>query len=130
MAAFYDQSFSTSGFSVTAFDFGSTPPAPPVITGGHFGFDEQKRGKRWKKERELEEERRSILRDALYGLPVEAREQITVQPEVAIAEAAVSVVDYRAMLAEIEALARRINEMGIHRLDEQDEDDIVEIIAK
>ena len=102
-------------------------PVDVQLTGGHFGFDEKKRGKRWKKERELEEKRRSILREALYGLPVEAREQITVQPEVAIAEAAVSVVDYRVLLAEIEALAKSINELGIHRRDEQDNYDIAEI---
>ncbi len=129
MAAFYDQSFSTSGFSVTAFDFGATPPAPDVLHGGHFGFDEKTRRKRWDSELSAEEERKRILHEAFYGLPVEVREEITAQPEVAIEQAAVSAVDYQAMLGEIQALARRVAELGIQQLNDQDDEDIVEIIA-
>ncbi len=129
MAAFYDQSFSTSGFSVTAFDFGATPPAPDVLHGGHFGFDEKTRRKRWDSELSAEEERKRILREAFYGLPVEVREEITAQPEQAIDVAAETVLDYTKMLRQIEELARRINQYGVDKLDQQDDDDMLELIA-
>ena len=46
-----------------------------ALTGGHFGFDEKKRRKRWEKELESEQGRLKVLREAFYGLPEPAREE-------------------------------------------------------
>ena len=69
-AAFAELPFATIGVTVT--------PAPEVLLGGHFGFDE--RDKHWEEEKRQEEKRREKIKTALFGLPPEEREQITTAP--------------------------------------------------
>jgi hypothetical protein len=114
-----------SGVSVTALVGMLTPPAA-VVTGGHFGFDERKRKKRFDEEREDEERRKKVLREALFGLPPEEREEVTAQPEVAIERAAQTEVDYSRMLTQIQAIQDRIDE--IERQDEEDLREVTELI--
>ena len=99
---------------------------PSVPIGGHFGFDEHKRKKRFDEEREDEERRKKVLREALFGLPPEQREEVTAQPEVAIERSAQTEVDYSRMLARIQSIQDRIDE--IERQDEEDLREVTELI--
>jgi len=105
-AAFAELPFATIGVSVT--------PAPEVLLGGHFGFDE--RDKHWEEEKRQEEKRRERIKTALFGLPPEEREQITTAPTQTIDIAAQTVITYDAIMVQIETLRKRIEF-------EQDEED-------
>ena len=105
-AAFAELSFATIGVTVT--------PAPEVLLGGHFGFDE--RDKHWEEEKRQEEKRRERIKTALFGLPPEQREQITSAPTETINIAAQTVITYDAVMVQIETLRKRIEF-------EQDEED-------
>ena len=105
-AAFAELPFATIGVSVT--------PAPEVLLGGHFGFDE--RDKHWEEEKRQEEKRRERIKTALFGLPPEEREQITTAPAQTIDIAAQTVITYDAIMVQIETLRKRIEF-------EQDEED-------
>jgi hypothetical protein len=100
-------------------------PVSPINLGGHFGFDEKHRNARFKKELDEEAERKRILREALYGLPVEVREAVTSQPEVAIERAAETVLDYTKLLREIRDIAAKIRQAE----DDEDMNEITELIA-
>lgn len=104
--SFAELPFATIGVSVT--------PAPEVLLGGHFGFDE--RDKHWEEEKRQEEKRREKIKTALFGLPPEEREQITTAPAQTIDIAAQTVITYDAIMVQIETLRKRIEF-------EQDEED-------
>ena len=88
-------------------------------------LDEKHRNARFKKELDEEAERKRILREALYGLPVEVREAVTSQPEVAIERAAETVLDYTKLLREIRDIAAKISQAE----DDEDMNEITELIA-
>jgi len=104
--SFAELPFATIGVTVT--------PAPEVLLGGHFGFDE--RDKHWEEEKRQEEKRREKIKTALFGLPPEKREQITTAPAQTIDIAAQTVITYDAIMVQIETLRKRIEF-------EQDEED-------
>jgi len=104
--SFAELPFATIGVTVT--------PAPEVLLGGHFGFDE--RDKHWEEEKRQEEKRRERIKTALFGLPPEEREQITTAPAQTIDIAAQTVITYDAIMVQIETLRKRIQF-------EQDEED-------
>jgi hypothetical protein len=104
--SFAELPFATIGVTVT--------PAPEVLLGGHFGFDE--RDKHWEEEKRQEEKRREKIKTALFGLPPEEREQITTAPAQTIDIAAQTVITYDAIMVQIETLRKRIEF-------EQDEED-------
>ena len=95
-AAFAELPFATIGVSVT--------PAPEILLGGHFGFDE--RDKHWEKEKQQEAKRRERIKTALFGLPPDEREQIA--PAQTIDIAAQTVITYDAIMVQIETLRKRI----------------------
>jgi hypothetical protein len=103
-ASFAELPFATISVSVT--------PAPEVLLGGHFGFDE--RDKNWEKEKQQEAKRRKRIKTALFGLPPDEREQIA--PAQTIDIAAQTVITYDAIMVQIETLKKRIEF-------EQDEED-------
>ena len=84
--------------------------APPIIVvnGGHFGYDEKKRGKLWDAEKKNEKQRKRKLRAELFGLPPEVRETITTSPGATIARAAVTQIDYQVLMHQVQVLKRRI----------------------
>jgi len=96
--SFAELPFATIGVTVT--------PAPEVLLGGHFGFDE--RDKHWEEEKRQEEKRREKIKTALFGLPPEEREQITTAPAQTIHIAAQTVITYDAIMVQIETLRKRI----------------------
>jgi hypothetical protein len=104
--SFAELPFATIGVTVT--------PAPEVLLGGHFGFDE--RDKHWEEEKRQEEKRRERIKTALFGLPPDKREQITTAPTQTIDIAAQTVITYDAIMVQIETLKKRIEF-------EQDEED-------
>ena len=104
--SFAELPFATIGVTVT--------PAPEVLLGGHFGFDE--RDKHWEEEKRQEEKRRERIKTALFGLPPKEREQITTAPAQTIDIAAQTVITYDAVMVQIETLRKRIEF-------EQDEED-------
>lgn len=104
--SFAELPFATIGVTVT--------PAPEVLLGGHFGFDE--RDKHWEEEKQQEAKRRERIKTALFGLPPEEREQITTAPAQTIDIAAQTVITYDAIMVQIETLRKRIEF-------EQDEED-------
>jgi hypothetical protein len=89
---------------------GGPPPPPPVEIplGGHFGFDEKKRGEQWDADRRAEGQRKLKLREALFGLPPAEREEITSAPTQAIEIAARDPIDYAAMMEKVRQLEFRI----------------------
>jgi len=106
-AAFAELPFATIGVTVT--------PAPEILLGGHFGFDEEKRNAEWAKDRKLEAQRKQTLKEALFGLPEEKRE--VVAPPKILEIAVQSKIQYDALLLQIESIAKQID-------DEQDEQDL------
>jgi len=106
-AAFAELPFATIGVSVT--------PAPEILLGGHFGFDE--RDKHWEEEKQQEAKRRERIKTALFGLPPDQREKITSAPTETINIAAQTVITYDAVMVQIETLRKRIEF-------EQDEEDL------
>ena len=109
--SFAELPFATIGVTVT--------PAPEVLLGGHFGFDE--RDKHWKEEKRQEEKRREKIKTALFGLPPDEREKITTAPAQTIDIAAQTVITYDAIMVQIETLRKRIEF-------EQEEEDLMDIL--
>ena len=104
------------------------PPAPELPLGGHFGFDEKKRNKQWERELELEAQRKQTLKEALFGLPPEAREQITSAPDQTIEIAAANRIDYDALMQRVKSLDIQIKEQERKRRFDRDEQDIMKIL--
>jgi len=113
-AAFAELPFATIGITVT--------PAPEILLGGHFGFDE--RDKRWEQEKKLEAQRKKKLHEAIFGLPPEIREEISTAPEQTIEIAAQTTIDYDALMLRVRELDKRIK---LER-DEQDISRILELL--
>jgi len=116
--------FGISAFSETP--FASIPSAiTPVPTeapiGGHFGFDEKKRDAEWAKDRKLEAQRKQKLKEALFGLPPEVREEITSAPEQTIDIAVRKQIDYDSLMEKVKTLENKV------RL-KRDEEDIAMIL--
>jgi DNA-directed RNA polymerase specialized sigma24 family protein len=112
--SFAELPFATIGVSVT--------PAPEVLLGGHFGFDE--RDKHWEEEKRQEEKRRERIKTALYGLPPDQREKITSAPTETIDIAAQTVITYDAIMVQIETLRKRIE----FEQDEEDFETLLELL--
>lgn len=95
-----------------------------VPLGGHFAFDEKKRGKRWKKEKEERDRRREVLVEAFQGLPAEVKpvavEAITGTPAVTI--------DWAPIVEDLNKFHAALMQMAIAKAARQDEDDIAELI--
>lgn len=102
---------------------GQDPILAEVLLGGHFGFDEKTRNKQWDVQKKAEGQRRSKLREELFGLPPENVEQITSSPEETIAVAAVNYLDYDRLLQQIYKLKKQID-------NNQDEQDIEFLIGQ
>ena len=115
-AAFAELPFATVGA-------GTTPPPTPseVPLGGHFGFDEKKRDAQWAKDQKVEAQRKLKLREALFGLPPEVREEITSSPEQTINVAITKQVNYDALMLRVKDLQAKV------RL-KQDDDDVAMIL--
>jgi hypothetical protein len=92
----------------TAYSSATPPPVIEIPLGGHFGFDEKKRGEQWDADRQAEGQRRLKLREALFGLPPVEREEITSAPTQAIEIAARDPIDYAAMMEKVRQLEFRI----------------------
>ena len=103
---------------------GEAPPPPPpsdILLGGHFGFDEKKRDAEWAKDRKLEAQRKQKLKEALFGLPPEVREEITSAPEQTIDIAVRKQIDYDSLMQKVKTLENKV------RL-KRDEEDIAMIL--
>jgi hypothetical protein len=103
---------------------GAAPPPPPpsdILLGGHFGFDEKKRDAEWAKDRKLEAQRKQKLKEALFGLPPEVREEITSAPEQTIDIAVRKQIDYDSLMQKVKTLENKV------RL-KRDEEDIAMIL--
>ena len=96
-----------AGWDVSLWDEGTWDQSLVAI-GGHFGYDEKKRKKRWNAELTNETQRKRKLRVELYGLPPEARETITTAPAATIARAAITQIDYEALMNQVKVLKRRL----------------------
>ena len=113
-AAFAELPFATVGA-------GAAPPPPEAPIGGHFGFDEKKRDAQWAKDQKVEAQRRQKLKEALFGLPPEVREEITSSPEQTINVAITKQVNYDALMLRVKDLQAKV------RL-KQDDDDVAMIL--
>jgi hypothetical protein len=116
--------FGISAFCETA--FASIPatvtPAPDeILLGGHFGFDEKKRDELWAKDQKLEAQRKLKLQEALFGLPPEVREEITLSPEQTIDVAVRKQIDY-------DLLMQRVKDLEVRVKLKRDEEDIARIL--
>ena len=103
--------FGFSAFAALPFSTLAANAPPPVIEipiGGHFGFDEKKRGEQWDADRRAEDQRKLKLREALFGLPPAEREELTSAPIQAIEIAARDPIDYAAMMEKVRQLEFRI----------------------
>lgn len=103
--------FGFSAFCALPFNTLAANAPPPVVEislGGHFGFDEKKRGEQWDADRRAEGQRKEKLREALFGLPPEEREEITSAPIQAIEIAARDPIDYAALMEKVRQLEFRI----------------------
>jgi len=116
-AAFAELPFATIGAAYI-------PPAPAdVLLGGHFGFDEKKRGQKWEQEQKLEAQRKKTLKEALFGLPPEEREKITSAPEQTIEIAVRNQIDYDALIQQVKEIEAKIaNEKTRIRLEREEHD--------
>jgi len=95
-----------------------------VPTGGHFAFDEKKRGKRWKKEKEERDQRREVLVAAFQGLPAEVK-PVAVE---AITGTAAVTIDWAPIVADLERFHAALMQMAVAKAARQDEDDIAELM--
>ena len=84
------------------------PPPSDIILGGHFGFDEKKRDKKWAQEQKLEAQRKRKLQEALFGLPPEVREEITSAPEQTIEIAVRKQIDYDSLMEKVKTLENKV----------------------
>jgi hypothetical protein len=91
----------------TAYEGTPGPPAE-ILLGGHFGFDEKKRNQHWDADRRAEDQRKLKLREALFSLPPEEREELTSAPTQTIEIAARDPIDYAAMMEKVRQLEFRI----------------------
>ncbi len=91
----------------TAYEGAPAPPAE-IPLGGHFGFDEKKRDQQWDADRRAEDQRKLKLREALFGLPPEEREELTSAPTQAIEIAARDPIDYAVLMEKVRQLEFRI----------------------
>jgi hypothetical protein len=100
------------------------PPTPSDIPlGGHFGFDEKKRDKKWAQEQKLEAQRKRKLQEVLFGLPPEVREEITSAPQQTIEIAARKQIDYDSLMQRVKEIEIRIaNEKTRIRLEREEHD--------
>ena len=96
-------------------------PAPEILLGGHFGFDEKKRDEQWAKDKELEAQRKLKLQEALFGLPPEVREEITSAPVQTIEVAVKNQIDYDLLMQRVKDLEMRVKL-------KRDEEDIAMIL--
>ena len=90
---------------------GAAPPPPPpsdILLGGHFGFDEKKRNAEWAKDRKLEAQRKQKLKEAIFGLPPEVREEITSAPEQTIDIAVRKQIDYDSLMQKVKTLENKV----------------------
>jgi hypothetical protein len=116
-------SFGFDAFAELPFaTIGTVTPAPEILLGGHFGFDE--RDKRWEQEKKLEAQRKKKLHEAIFGLPPEIREEISTAPEQTIEIAAQTTIDYDALMLRVRELDKRIK----LEKDEQDISRILELL--
>lgn len=99
-------------------------PITETVIGGHFGFDEKGRKKKWDEELSLEAQRKEKLKEALFGLPPESREEITSAPTQTIDVASQTVIDYDALMLKIKEIDRKVK----FQQDEQDIAMILELI--
>lgn len=106
----------SAGWDVSQWD-DATWDQSLLTIGGHFGYDEKKRGKLWDAEQKNERQRKRKLRAELFGLPPEVRETITTAPAATIARAAVTQIDYEVLMHQVQVLKRRLDM-------EQDESDM------
>ena len=83
-------------------------PITEAVIGGHFGFDEKGRKKKWDEELSLEAQRKEKLKEALFGLPPKAREEITSAPIQTIDVASQTVIDYDALMLKIKEIDRKV----------------------
>lgn len=119
-------------FGISAFcelPFASVPSAVPpptpsdILLGGHFGFDEKKRDKKWAQEQKLEAQRKRKLQEVLFGLPPEVREEITSAPQQTIEIAARKQIDYDSLMQRVKEIEIRIaNEKTRIRLEREEHD--------
>ena len=96
-------------------------PAPEILLGGHFGFDEKKRDAQWAKDRKLEAQRKRKLQEALFGLPPEVREEITSAPEQTIEVAVRKQIDY-------DLLMQRVKDLEVRVKLKRDDEDVAMIL--
>ena len=116
--------FGISAFSQTPFasvPSAATPVPTELPIGGHFGFDEKKRDAEWAKDRKLEAQRKQKLKEAIFGLPPEVREEITSAPEQTIDIAVRKQIDYDSLMEKVKTLENKV------RL-KRDEEDIAMIL--
>ena len=99
----------------------SAAPAPDILLGGHFGFDEKKRNAQWAKDRKLEAQRKLKLQEALFGLPPEVREEITSAPAQTIEVAVRNQIDY-------DLLMQRVKDLELRVKLKRDEEDVAMIL--
>jgi Spy/CpxP family protein refolding chaperone len=116
--------FGISAFCETPFasiPSAATPVPIELPIGGHFGFDEKKRDAEWAKDRKLEAQRKQKLKEAIFGLPPEVREEITSAPEQTIDIAVRKQIDYDSLMQKVKTLENKV------RL-KRDEEDIAMIL--
>lgn len=96
---------------------------PQVMRGGHFGFDEKKRKKRFDEEREQAEERRNLLVKAFNGLPEQ------VKPEAVEAIAGdVPQVNWTYYAEQIERFQFAMAQIVIAKAMRDDAEDLMEVL--
>jgi len=97
--------------------------AQQIMRGGHFGFDEKKRKKRFDEEREQAEERKRLLVKAFNGLPEQAK------PEAVEAIAGdVPQVDWTHYAEQIELFKFAMAQIVIAKAMRDDADDLMEVL--
>ena len=118
--------FGFAAFAQLPFATDTNAATPDVIAtiGGHFGFDEKKRDKQWEQDRKLETQRKNKLKEALFGLPPEVREEITSVPDQTIEIAARNTIDYDSLMQRVKELDKRVR----FERDEQDISMLLELI--
>ena len=92
--------------------------------GGHFGFDEKKRNKRWKEDLDAERERRETLIAAFNGLPDRAKPEAVE----AISGAESISINWQPIAVDVESFHAAIMKMAIIKAMRQDEDDVLDLI--
>ncbi len=119
--------FNASIFNNAVFNTGNE--VVPVALGGHYGGDDRKRRKR---ERDAEESRRAIIANLFANkaeLPAEEREEVAeIQAEYAKPQAKnIARVDYKSLLADVEAVRvlLSIHAAAVRAEAEEDDEDAI-----